>query len=229
LEHLVRADFPAHNPVLAALASVHQASNRLSPLPVAERSWSQGQEMQLKRDAAAAAANLRAYFPDLLSALRCHQDVVWGLGPGPLLRYVSGYVSKFSDAFHREWLEGAPAGWSLAERVLSSYQPLEPQMWLALSRVPLVRHTGKGRKVHVPDPAGERDTAEHEAYMACARRSESMTFYRWLHVLRYHNGASTVYEWVRRLHARLPQPRPSLRRFLNEVPLSGQMLVGCLM
>ena len=49
-----------------------------------------------------------------------------------LLRYVAGYVSKFSDAWGNEWLDDRSSAFALARRILAEYQPLEPEMWLQL-------------------------------------------------------------------------------------------------
>ena len=54
-------------------------------------------------------------------------------GRGMLLRYVSGYVPKFSASFTTEWLADACSDCAVARRVLTDYHPLEPEMTLQLA------------------------------------------------------------------------------------------------
>eukprot|EP00971_Amphidinium_carterae_P229286 4548815-Amphidinium_carterae.1 len=49
-----------------------------------------------------------------------------------LLRYVAGYVPKFSDSFGQQWLCDEASDYAIARRVLSEYHPLEAEMWLQL-------------------------------------------------------------------------------------------------
>ena len=51
-----------------------------------------------------AASGVRAYFPDVLDALRCHQDLQLAQGRRLLLQYVTKYVAKWSDSSYDEWL-----------------------------------------------------------------------------------------------------------------------------
>ncbi len=76
---------------------------------------------------------VRAYIIDLLSTLRCHVDVQASDGKGMLLKYVSGYVPKFSDSFSTEWLSDKVSDYVVARRVLIDYHPLEPEMTLQLA------------------------------------------------------------------------------------------------
>eukprot|EP00969_Alexandrium_andersonii_P236647 10447181-Alexandrium_andersonii.AAC.1 len=45
-----------------------------------------------------------------------------------LLRYVAGYVPKFSDSFAQEWLNDQASDYAVARRILSECHPLEPEM-----------------------------------------------------------------------------------------------------
>ena len=76
---------------------------------------------------------VRTYIVDLLTSLQCHLDVQMSDGRGMLLRYVSGYVPKFSDSFTTDWLNDAASDYSVARRVLTDYHPLEPKMVLQLA------------------------------------------------------------------------------------------------
>lgn len=229
LHTLVSADLPSHNPELAALAQMHQRSSQVHDLPRAKCSAASPSTMTLRRTRGAMRLNLRAYFVDLLAALRCHSDVIWGLGRGLLLRYVAGYVPKDSDSFRASWLEGRPNGWSLAMRVLCGYHPMEPQMWLAMSRLPLVRHSGMGRQVAVPDPGQESVSALWLAYMRCRERPRRMSMYDWLHKYRVAEGDSRLYMWVQRRWAQVREPKPNFTEWLCGLRCEGEVLVACSM
>ena len=49
-----------------------------------------------------------------------------------LLKYVTKYVSKFSDANYEEWLNDKAAANSIVWRVLKEYHCFEPEMVLQL-------------------------------------------------------------------------------------------------
>ena len=70
---------------------------------------------------------------DLLGGLFSHMDVQTADGRGMLLRYVAGYVPKFSDSVAKEWLQNDASIYSVARRILNDYHPLEPEMWLQLA------------------------------------------------------------------------------------------------
>ena len=121
---------------------------------------------------------LRAYVKDILAALLCHVDVQASDGRGMLLRYVSGYVSKFSDSFVSEWLNDAASDYSVARRVLTDYHPLEPEMILqmALQWFPQVFAGGTMRQFVVPVPWARETLPEIvRLYMASDWRREDMS------------------------------------------------------
>ena len=81
---------------------------------------------------------VRAYNETELEVLRCHVDnlapqVDAVRGRGLLLRYVVADAPKMNDNFSEELLaETSGGGYGAALRVLSSYRPSEPEMWLNL-------------------------------------------------------------------------------------------------
>jgi hypothetical protein len=229
LQHLISAALPADRPELAALVKVHQLSHKEHTLPLCKESIATSDSLMVERNAAAKKLNVRAYIGDILSALRAHMDVLWGLGHGLLLRYVAGYVPKFSDSFQKDWLEGCPTGWNLASRVLHGYRPLEPQMWLALSRQKLVRHSGMAKKANIPDPDSDDTSVLWQAYMDCTTRCEDMSFWKWLHCFRLVAGAPQIYQWAAKRYEALVEPKPSLEDWLQDLELQGEVLVGCSM
>ena len=64
---------------------------------------------------------------------KCHEDMQQSNGNGATLRYVATYNMKFSDSFARDWLNDEASDYSVARRILCSYHPLEPEMWLTLA------------------------------------------------------------------------------------------------
>ncbi|CAJ1334390.1 unnamed protein product, partial [Effrenium voratum] len=75
-----------------------------------------------------------------------------------LLRYVSGYVSKSSDALEfkrKEWsaAQGVPlTHWRQTYRLLCKQAPLEPEMALHLAGAPLMESSYRGATVNAPLP-----------------------------------------------------------------------------
>ena len=80
---------------------------------------------------------VRAFFPDVLDALRCHQDLQLAQGRGLLLQYVTKYVAKWSDSSYDEWLSDSASVTSLCRKVLFEYHPLAPEMVLQLTQATL--------------------------------------------------------------------------------------------
>ena len=81
-----------------------------------------------------AAHGVRGYFPDVMDALRCHQDLQSRQGRGLLLAYVAKYVAKWSDSSYDEWMSDASCVTGLCRKVLFEYHPLEPEMVLQLTQ-----------------------------------------------------------------------------------------------
>jgi hypothetical protein len=78
--------------------------------------------------------NCRPFLKTVLGVLRCHQDVQWSQGSGLLLRYVSGYVSKFGEAWNDDWVNSAEGSLQAALHVLRCWKPSEAQMVMTLAR-----------------------------------------------------------------------------------------------
>ena len=76
---------------------------------------------------------MRGFFPDVLDAIRCHQDLqIAGHGASLMRAYVAKYVSKFSDAAQEEWLNDSLSASQLAKTVAQRYRPMEPETVLQL-------------------------------------------------------------------------------------------------
>ena len=143
---------------------------------------------------------LRAYFPDVMDALRCHQDLQLSDGEALLLQYVSKYVSKFSDSSYDEWLNDQAGADSVARRVLFEYHPLEPEMILQLAGANF-RQWGVGtasggkRSLVAPSLTDDEPTKEMQLYMESAWRREDMSF---LEFLRKTNARGEIAGWLKK-------------------------------
>ena len=68
---------------------------------------------------------LRGYLPDVMDALKCHQDLLIGEDRTGLLRqYVAKYLAKFSDSASQDWLNDEADAVSIAATVLNRYHPM---------------------------------------------------------------------------------------------------------
>ena len=142
---------------------------------------------------------IEPFFVEVMRVLRCHQDIQIGDGRGELLRYVSGYVNKFSSAFNHGWLNDKASDYSVARRVLFDYHPLEPEMWLSLAGryVPQCSYGGTLYPVVAPWVAMEKKPGFVERYEACDWRGDKMAL---LEYLRKSNDQGEIARWVREKH-----------------------------
>lgn len=176
----------------------------------------------------------RAYFPEVLEVLKCHQDVLHGSATwqGLLLKYVATYAPKFSDSFAREWLNDEASAFSVARRVLFDYQPGEPEMWLYIfaQLIPPCRSGGTLFPLICPYPGMEEPYASTkrvlEAYEACTWRGDAMCL---LDFCRKTNDKGEIHRWVKDLHKSTggEDGTLTLQEFAKVCPMKGQKLVAC--
>ena len=172
---------------------------------------------------------IRAYIIDLISALRCHVDVQTSNGRGMLLRYVSGYVPKFSDAFSQEWLSDKVSDYAVARRVLIDYHPLEPEMilQLAMQWFPQVFAGGSMTRFVVPVPWKREMPARVQQYMACTWRKDSMTLAEFL---RKSNSQGNIHQSFQKRHKDHLKANggefPGLEDWINNAPYLGDVLTA---
>lgn len=77
-----------------------------------------------------------AYIPSLLLALRSHMGEQTTSGNSIILKYVSGYVTKFSmTCASMDNTNFIPTGLQAATRIMSSVRVCEPEMILSLSSI----------------------------------------------------------------------------------------------
>ena len=165
LEKKLSAHLPnkKRHPLLHGLVMDGQRDRASSKLPVRSRSskWeNKTGKVLLKHTEEDHDLHLRAYFPTTMEITKCHEDVQQPDGNGAVLRYVATYSLKFSDSMDKEWLNEQASDYSVARRVLFSYHPLEPEMWLTLAqeRFPQVDYQGTLVNLFVPLPDVEDDS-----------------------------------------------------------------------
>ena len=127
---------------------------------------------------------VRAYFPILMESPRCHMDLAMSDGRGMLLRYVAGYVPKYSFSFATDWLNDDASTSSVTRRILHDYHPLEPEMLLQLfnNNIPQCCQ-GRTMQRYIVPVAWQRDLEERAMqYCQCDWRNDDMTLWRFLRV-----------------------------------------------
>ena len=99
-----------------------------------------------------------------------------------ILRYVAGYVPKFSDSFQTTWLNDEASDYAVARRILSEYHPLEPEMWLQLGAHEFGQcfSSGKRRPFLVPIPWLKEMPLPVQSYMASEWRADNMPLLEFL-------------------------------------------------
>ena len=142
---------------------------------------------------------VRPYFPSTMAITKCHEDVQQGNGNGAVLRYVATYQQKFSDSMDQDWLNDAASDYSVARRILCSYHPLEPEMWLTLAqeRFPQIAYTGSMVHFMVPLPGTTAKPDILQNYELSTWRREDMNF---LEFLRKTNASGAILRHLREKH-----------------------------
>ena len=179
---VLRADLPDdEEPELRDLVKDSQMDYDTSAWPLRDgpTTFDQGsQQILLHHPGDAKAKNIRAYMPDVLTAMQCHMDVQTGDGRALLLQYVASYAAKFSDSFATSWLNEEASAYHLARKILSEYHPLEPEMWLQLGaqqfRQVIATPVMRRMSIHAPW-TGREPTEWERMYMDCPWREEDCT------------------------------------------------------
>ena len=196
---IVCGHLPADNAPLEQIVRSSQFSWTGSGWPRRDAStaWDEtAQRLELHHPESAWEEGMRAYMPDVLASLKCHMDVQASDGRGMLLRYVAGYVPKFSDSFQSNWLDDLSSDYALARRVLTQYQPLEPEMWLQLS-AHLFRQCFAGgglSRFVVPVPWRDILPERVQQYMGSSWRPDSMCLLAYLRKTNKRGGIHRDYK-----------------------------------
>ena len=153
---------------------------------------------------------LRGYIPQVMEALRCHQDLQYDNSGKGMTAYVVKYVPKFSDAATDELLDDDAEmnGDETAAAILTKYKPFEPEMTLQLFASHChqweVGTVSKGvREFQVPWVT-KTDTAEDirlvvYAYETSEWRDERMSALEYLRKT-VDGGRDDIAPYLKRLH-----------------------------
>eukprot|EP00439_Symbiodinium_sp_Y106_P010568 s10606_g1.t1 len=225
---LISAQLPPLGTPLGDLVRGSQLDRHDSAWPRREEAsiWDTVSEtLQLKHPRDAWEAKVRAYMPDIIGSMRCHMDVQASDGRGMILKYATGYISKFSQAWP---LQGEGENDDIAHNILWQYHPLEIEMVLQLAAhvLPQCFHTGSIRRfvVLVPWSSG-RLPRELELYEKSSWRAETMSL---LEFLRRSNSKGEISYSVRQRY-KDEKPGCSLNEFANKCSTQGSPMVATIL
>ena len=171
---------------------------------------------------------LRAYVKDVLDALKCHQDFLIGDDKaGMLRRYITKYLSKFSDSASQDWLNDDADATSIATTVLMRYHPLEPEMTLQLfgqkfRQWHMTTVSGGKRDFVVPVPDVEVPPKEVLLYEAATWARGKISL---LDFLRKTTGEGHICNWLKKLQ-KSTQPDTPLPEFAAAYEMQGEKVVA---
>ncbi len=186
LEKKIFATIPGEDEkTLRGLVSASQKDYSDSKLPVREEesAWDPGSDkVLLKHTAEDKDQHIRAYFKEAMDVTKCHEEVQQGDGNGAVLRYVATYQQKFSSSFAKDWLNDDASDYSVARRVLFSYHPLEPEMWLTIGQeqFPQISYGGTLKDFMVPTPEIKERPELIRLYEKCRWRRPDMPLIEFL-------------------------------------------------
>ena len=195
------------------------------------------EKLHLRHTEEDAAEGVRGYFPDVMGALKCHQDLQMTQGRGLLLLYVAKYVAKWSDSSYDEWMSDAASATSLCRKVLFEYHPLEPEMILQLTGATFRQWAfgsamGGRRSVRAPRPSNAEQPVSVQAYMESPWRREDMSLLEFLRKTGS-DGAGNIAGWLRQAHRAVcrqaeeaGETPPTLEDFANDYTMQGEQLVA---
>ena len=247
LEESVSATVPADNPVMASLVEGSQRSWTGSGWPqdpgvshydpatgLLRLHHSESDFCKYKEDGTP--EGVRAYLVDILASLHCHVDVQMSEGRGMLLKYVSGYVPKFSDSFTTDWLADGGSDYAIAKRVLTDYHPLVPEMTLQLAMqwFPQCFAGGTLQRFVVPVPWQGEPNARVQQYMDSTWRHSEMTLAEFLRKTNQkgnvHHKLKLKYERAKKAaeEAQTELQEDSLEEWANNVSTEGEVAVAAM-
>ena len=242
LEDSLSATVPDDNPVMASLVEGSQRSWTGSGWPLHPgashydasdgvlRLQHKESDFCTYNDATGDPEGVRGYIKDLLASLHCHIDVQMSDGRGMLLRYVSGYVPKFSDSFTTEWLADACSDYAVARRVLTDYHPMEPEMTLQLAMqwFPQCFAGSTLQRFPVPVPWENELPERVQQYLASPRRAADMPL---ADFLRRTNQKGSIHQAFRKRYkdtAGVHGDVEPLEVWVNSAPLCGDVAVAAI-
>ena len=228
--NLLSATVPITTPMRGYVLGSQCDHHHRSPWEVHDgpSAWVEG-AMKLHHTAEDKALGIRAYFPDIMEAMPCHQDVQFiRIEREEFFRnYLCMYSSKFSDSLADECLNDEAGANQLATSVLMRYHPLEPEMILQLfgskfRQWCMSTKSGGKRDFVVPWPGKEVLPPEITYYTSATWARGQIPL---LDFLRKTNRAGQIANWLKKLHAADSQGR-SLEHFAREYTCRAEVAVS---
>lgn len=183
----IRADIPQDDDPLQQYVTKFQKSNSRSkslsiqPQDTYVTTEDKKQYLHIKHTPEAFAENLRAYIDTLLPSLKCSMDVQTSDGHGMILRYVTSYVSKWSETFHNTSLFNNDINASHAAfRYLINLQVCEPEMWTLMLNSKIAYSFGTNVDFHPPHPDVAADNKVLVSYYSRPNSLHEMSLIQWL-------------------------------------------------
>ncbi|CAE7481979.1 unnamed protein product [Symbiodinium sp. CCMP2592] len=141
---------------------------------------------------------IRGYLPELMDVLKCHQDLQLDRGSGLMLKYAATYLPKFSDGPGKELMDDTSSGYGAARRVLFTFHPGEPEMWLLLANqtFPMFFMGGTMQPIIAPHPGMEVKPEYLQLYEAATWRGEMPL----IEYLRKVNKKGSILEHIRKAY-----------------------------
>ncbi len=181
----ISGDIPNEDSPLSQFVNRFQKSDR-SSLPISSKPThivnnENGQSIMISHSSEAVSAGLRAYIDTVLPALKCQMDVQTGDGNALLLKYVSSYVTKCKESYHRENHLSANSTPALcAFKYLASLDICEAEMWALLTNKKISWSDSSRKKYRVPNVASAATDETIEIYYARPRETEEMSLLEFL-------------------------------------------------
>lgn len=185
LENLIQAHVPpVQDPELRQLVLAVQTSEDSDHVPIntGPSAWiwqPHGWGLMLHKSEEFESMKLRAFIPGIMRTLRCHQDIQWSTAGAPLLRYVAGYASKFSEAWSSDWVDEADSPLTASLNVARYWKAAAPEQALVLGRGGMVT-TNVDSMEYAPKLFGKPEDSLRRLYCRRPEASEALTFLEWL-------------------------------------------------
>ena len=166
---------------------------------------------------------IRCYCPEILDVLKCHQDAQLERGSGLVIKYAATYLPKFSDGPGKELMDDHSSGYGAARRVLFTFHPGEPEMWMLLANqmCPMFFMGGTMVPIIAPHPGMPNPPTYVERYEAAQWRGDMCL----LEYLRKTNNKGNILEHIRKAYAK-EKPAISLEAFARRYKTFGEKIMA---
>ena len=166
---------------------------------------------------------IRGYIPEVLDVLKCHQDLQLDRGSGLMLKYTATYLPKFGDGPGKELMDDASSGYGAARRVLFTFHPGEPEMWLLLANqtFPMFFMGGTMQPIIAPHPGMPVKPEYLQLYEAADWRCDMPL----IEYLRKVNKKGAILEHIRKAYLQTDQRVP-LQDFAVRFETFGEKIIA---